>query len=179
MSEKYDRYIDEHRENVKKAFNWLKTNFPIIDKDIDISEYEENILNHDASKFDPEEYEAYDAYFYGGNKSYEVIRRFDRAWLTHIHKNPHHWQHWILINDKPDEGEIILEMPDIYIIEMICDWWSFSFAKGDLTEIFKWYDERKNYIKLGEDTRERVESILSQIKEKLSESESYYGEKED
>ena len=63
----------------------------------------------------------------------------------------------------------ILDMPDEYIIEMICDWWAFSWAAGDLTTIFKWYDEHQEYMKLSVITRQKVENILHQIKTKLEE----------
>lgn len=173
MSDKYDNYIQEHKENVAKAFYWLRDNLPIFEDDYLKRECEfECAINHDESKFRDDEYKAYDKYFYGGNQSYEVVRDFNEAWLKHIHKNKHHWQHWVLINDDPNEGEIILDMPEVYIIEMICDWWSFSWKKGDLHEIFKWYDERKEYIKLSKMTRLKVEDLLSQIKEKLSESDA-------
>lgn len=32
---------------------------------------------HDDSKNEPDEYEAYDRYFYGNNKSYQVIQDYD------------------------------------------------------------------------------------------------------
>ena len=124
-------------------------------------------FGHDASKSTPDEYDAYDAYFYGNNKSYAVVKAFNYAWLHHIHSNPHHWQFWILINDDPDEGMVIMDMPYNYIIEMICDWWAFSWASGNLDEIFNWYDQHKDYIKLSDQTRKTVEDILSKIKEKL------------
>lgn len=54
-------------------------------------------------------------------------------------------------------------MPHKYIIEMICDWWSFSWIKGDLFEIFAWYENHKNYIKLHPNTRLIVEEILGRI----------------
>ena len=54
-------------------------------------------------------------------------------------------------------------MPDCYIIEMICDWWSFSWKQENLHEIFKWYEERKNYIKLSDYTRRKVENILNKM----------------
>lgn len=181
MSEKYDEYIREHKENVFKGFQWLEENLPEVlpSKDASaesgISEYDtckyQCEFAHDKSKFDYEEYDAYDKYFYGGNKSFEVVENFNKAWLHHIHNNPHHWQHWILINDDPKEGEKILDMPDVYIIEMICDWWTFSWKKGDLFEIFNWYDEHKAHMKLSEYTRMKVEDILGKIKEKLSESD--------
>ena len=169
MSEKYDEYLKEHRENVAKAADWLYHNLPEIFKDDD---FKGDCMwqckhEHDQSKYDPEEYGPYDEYFYGGNRSYRVVRNFDKAWLRHIHMNKHHWQHWILMNDNPDEGMIILDMPDIYIIEMICDWWSFSWKKGNLYEIFQWYNERKDHIKLSEDTRKTVEDILEKMKTAL------------
>ena len=116
-----------------------------------------------------EEYTAYDEYFYGKTKTPEIKKNFNLAWLHHIHNNPHHWQHWVLINDDPGEGMIMLDMPHNYIIEMICDWWAFSWAKGNLYEIFNWYDAHKDYMKLSDKTRETVEDILEKIKTKLDE----------
>ena len=179
MSEKYDEYIREHRANVIKAFEWIKEK--ILPEFITIfGEYntqtianaEYNILyKHDESKTDPEEYDAYDKYFYGNNRSYSVVNDFNYAWLHHIHNNPHHWQYWILNNDEAEEGKLILDMPNEYIIEMICDWWSFSWKKGDLTELFKWYEEHEDYMRLSRGTRTKVENILKLIKFKLNEKE--------
>lgn len=92
----------------------------------------------------------------------------------HIHRNPHHWQHWVLINDDPEEGEILLEMPYCYILEMICDWWSFSWEKRSLFEIFLWYDEHRDYIKLHSNTRKIVEGILNRMRERLGDSSILY-----
>lgn len=168
MSFQYDQYLEQHRANVEKGFRWLQKNLPEITEG---SGAEYNVVfSHDQSKYEADEYEAYDAYFYGGNRSYAVVQEFKRAWLRHIHRNPHHWQHWILINDDPEEGEVLLEIPYEYILEMICDWWSFSWQKGNLFEIFVWYDEHRDYIKLHPDTRKIVESILNRIKEQLGDS---------
>lgn len=167
MSKEYDNYLEQHKANVRKGFEWLRENLPGLVENVPNLEWQ-ICFNHDQSKTEPDEYEAYDAYFYGGNRSYQVVQDFNYAWLLHIHRNPHHWQYWMLQNDDPELGEIVLDMPMNYIIEMICDWWSFSWSKGDLMEIFKWYEERKNYIKLSEMTRGEVESILNLMKEKLS-----------
>ena len=175
MSEKYDEYIKEHKENVGKAFDWLEKNLPeIFDGDEEFIKacYMQCHVAHDMSKNDIEEYKAYDKYFYGGNKSFEVIENFRKAWLHHQHNNPHHWQHWVLINDDPNDPETILDMPDIYIIEMICDWWSFSWKTGDLWEMFNWYDTHKKHMKLSIHTRMQVEKILEKICLKLPELES-------
>lgn len=168
MSYQYDQYLTKHKENVKNGFDWIRNNLPDMIENISNLEWQ-CCFDHDQSKSESDEYEAYDAYFYGNNKSYQVVQDYRKAWLLHLHRNPHHWQHWILINDDPKEGEILIEMPVNYIWEMICDWWAFSWAKGNLHEIFKWYDEHKNYMKLHTNTRKKVEEILAKIKEKLDE----------
>lgn len=167
MSYEYDRYLEQHISNVKKGFDWMKENIPqyVFDP---YGEIEAGLALHDQSKRSEEEYDAYDQYFYGNNKSYAVVQNFDLAWLHHIHVNPHHWQHWVLINDDPKDGTVALDMPYEVIVEMICDWWAFSWAKGDLTEIFTWYEDHKERMILSDKTRKTVEKILDAIKEKIS-----------
>lgn len=168
MSIQYNEYLKEHISNVSKGFEWLNNNIPeIIKLNIYNVDYINQFKNHDLSKYYVEEYYAYDSYFYGGNRSYDCVNNFNLAWLGHIHKNPHHWQHWVLIND--DEGTIALDMPYNYIIEMICDWWSFSWKSGNLYEIFDWYDTHKNAMIMSDKTKNTVESILNKIKERLDE----------
>lgn len=168
MSKEYDQYLMQHKENVGKGLDWFKENLPDLIYDNPPVDWEWQIkMAHDESKSHLEEYYAYDAYFYGGNKSYKVVKDFNKAWLLHIHQNPHHWQYWVLINDDPSLGTILIEMPFNYVIEMICDWWSFGWSSGDLTSIFTWYDEHKEYMKLNDKTRSLVESILSKMREKL------------
>lgn len=172
MSREYDTYLAEHKANVAKGFYWIRENLPELvnnDKCRGVDLEHQICFAHDASKSELDEYEAYDAYFYGGNRSYAVCEEFKYAWLRHIHRNPHHWQYFVLNMDSPDEGEIVLDMPVNYIIEMVMDWWAFSWAKGNLTEIFKWYDEHKGYMKLSDKTRKTVELILNDIRVKLDE----------
>lgn len=166
MSVAYSKYLDQHIRNVAKGFEWIKENLPEVLNGV-YCEWQV-CYGHDFSKFGVEEYDAYDKYFYG-TKTAEVEKEFNLAWLHHIHHNPHHWQHWVLINDDPGEGMVILDMPHNYIIEMICDWWAFSWAKDNLHEIFNWYDAHKDYMKLSPATRATVEDILAKIKEKLEE----------
>lgn len=156
MSYNYDEYLYDHIANVVNAHNWL-----IEHGIVDAIE----LKDHDKSKYSAEEYKAYDDYFYG-NKSYKVVRDFNYAWLHHIHNNPHHWQYWVLQHD--DEPEETLEMPYDYVVEMICDWWSFSWKSKNLYEIFDWYEKHKD-MKLHEKTRKLVEKILESIREKLDE----------
>ena len=163
MSKEYDDYIYQHCSDVKKAYDWLVSKGIIEDK-----KYEIALITtmHDESKFDSQEYDAYDKYFYG-EKTDKVKEDFNYAWLHHIHKNKHHWQHWVLINDE--DGTFALEMPYKYVVEMICDWWSFSHKIGKLDTIFEWYNSHKEKMILHNNTRTLVENLLDKIKEKLSE----------
>ncbi len=180
MSREYDLYLQEHKENVAKGFYWIQENLPgLLESEVfSVSALEQQIcFNHDASKSDTYEYVAYDRYFYSGNRSYQVVKDFNQAWLRHIHGNPHHWQHWLLINDEPGEGMVALDMPYNYILEMICDWWAFSWTKENLREIFDWYDKHKDHMKLSNSTRKTVVYILNAIEKKLDELEAFEEER--
>lgn len=104
MSQKYDEYLEKHRQAVKKAYQWIAAYIPEL-TDVEATR---NIEFHDMSKNTPDEYTPYDDYFYG-EQTPAVIEAFNRAWLMHIHRNPHHWQHWVLINDEPKEGTILAD----------------------------------------------------------------------
>lgn len=165
MSYAYDDYLTSHIANVQKAADWILSRFPgIIDAEEEAA-LRTNLLAHDNSKYTTEEYDQYDQYFYG-NRSFKVMKNFNCAWLHHIHQNPHHWQYWILVHD--DEPEECLEMPGRYVLEMIADWWSFSWKSGKLWQIFNWYKAHYN-MRLHPKTRAKVEEILDKMRDKLIE----------
>ena len=168
MSFQYDDYLKGHISAVQKAADWIVLHCQDMIPKIDEYNLRCHISMHDDSKLSPVEYDAYDAYFYGDNSD----NKFKYAWLRHIHCNPHHWQYWILVND--DGSEEILEMPLEYVIEMIADWWSFSFRSGNLREIFDWYDKHKE-MKLHPKTRKVIEDILARIKAELDKEEAIQG----
>lgn len=168
MSLEYNTYLNDHISNLQKGLRWMDENLEL-SRELKSALGEAMYRDHDATKWQPTEYPAYDAYFYGKNKSYAVVMNFKYAWLHHQNHNPHHWQYWVLINDEPKEGLVPLEMPNTYILEMIADWWTFSWKNDKLGEIFDWYDEHKNYILLHKKTRKIVEDILDQMKRKLIE----------
>lgn len=165
MSAEFYRYMTEHRTNVCEAYEWLIGHDVIKSINAD-----DTIFDHDQSKYSMEEFDAYDRYFYGrGNCSFKefqdtIFKDFEVAWLHHIHHNPHHWQHWVLMHDEPGEKTTALEMPYECVVEMICDWWSFSWKSGNLYEIFKWYEKHKEHMLLNPKTRSLVEAILRQMK---------------
>ena len=178
----YETYLDEHINAVQNAYGWMKQHLPEIldvhnyaEETVYYGELDEIIAKHDQSKYrkvpDADnyyeltpEYDAYANYFYG-KQTQDVKDAFDRAWLAHIHANPHHWQHWVLHNDT--DGTKILDMPYVFIIEMIADHWSFSWKSNNLYEIFKWYDKNKSMIMMSDKTRKTYEHLLKRIKEEL------------
>lgn len=185
MSQQYDEYLHEHISNVRKALEWM-IDHNIVPAFVEINDGSSiaypcqvsvlgNAEDHDKSKFDDAEYGAYDDYFYGKEGKDEddisvIDSAFDYAWLHHIHHNPHHWQYWVLVND--DDGKPKpLEMPRIYVIEMIADWMSFSFKSGNLTEIFDWYDAHSEKMILHPNTRKLVEGMLNQMERILKKDE--------
>jgi hypothetical protein len=176
MSLAYDEYLAEHIGNVNKGLHWMLDN-------LGLSQEEKSAIveamthQHDASKYDKAEYDAYDKYFYGANKTYAVVQAFNYAWLHHIHNNPHHWQYWVLLEDDPEEGlpykTLMIPLP--YIFEMIADWWTFSWKNNNLFEIFNWYAEHRDKQYINPESRKILERILEKIWDVLIMQEAVAG----
>ena len=167
MSRQYNEYLKEHVQNVQNGIKWM-IDHKVLTDDFVIPIVQHFVKNHDASKWNAQEYDAYDDYFYrkGAKEDPEAKEAFDYAWLEHIHHNPHHWQYWVLVND--DEGKPkALDMPDEYIWEMIADWWSFSWKEGTFYEIFNWYAEHEPKMILSEKTKQKVDDILDSLNKAL------------
>lgn len=77
---------------------------------------------HDWSKFTPQEFFPYARKFYLKQNNNEINRKWDKAWQHHQKYNKHHWEHWV-VDEQTKES---LPMPKKYMIEMVCDWRSFS-----------------------------------------------------
>ena len=59
VSYQYDLYLQKHKANVKKGFDWLQTNMPWLFEGKPDAAWQTE-FEHDASKSKPDEYEAYD-----------------------------------------------------------------------------------------------------------------------
>lgn len=150
--EENKKYILEHIDRVQQFADWLKEKLPELFDEIDINVFDDLIKEHDASKFSEEEFEPYaQKWFNNSGKTPE----YEAAWTHHWMRNEHHPEFWL--------GE---DMPYIYILEMICDWGSFSIKSGDFRELSDFYynkakdDEEKN---LSDATKEIIEDILDKI----------------
>lgn len=142
-------------------------------------------LIHDWSKFLPGEFVPYARYFYGpklpsikeshgdhrqmvffsGMYSERVEQDFNAAWLAHQHRNPHHWQHWVLREDSG--ATFALPMPHKYRVEMLCDWQGAGRAihgRYDATDPYgetrEWYKKNAGKMLLHDYTRTWVEAAL-------------------
>ena len=172
--EQYREYLSTHIENVKNAFNWLYNNTPKIFENLtenELNKLRYHIDTHDYSKYSKAEFGPYKDHWFG-NGSYDNYD-YNCAWLHHVHNNCHHWNYWVLVDG---DGIVALDMPDIYIIEMICDWWSFSWKNDNLYEIFTWYDQHEKEMIMSESTREKVNFILKTIKDELDKQTKVKGD---
>ena len=154
------KYILAHLERVERFADWLFYNCPELFEDIDKEVFWDLIKEHDESKFSEEEFEPYaQKWFNNSGKTPE----YEEAWKHHWMNNEHHPEYWL--------GE---DMPYIYILEMICDWGSFSIDKKDFSELSDFYynkakeDPEKN---LSDATKKIIEEILSQIDRVLEKEE--------
>jgi len=127
-------------------------------------------LIHDISKFYPIEWFAYIKNFYNpdGTKrnvrdkigSYDTNKQsdtFKRAWIHH-QRNKHHWQAWCNIGD----GGVVtpIDMPDIYIREMIADWCGAGMSYSGKATPVKWYRVNKDKMILSNNTMNTIKTIL-------------------
>lgn len=165
----YLSYVNRHVSNVINGFIYM-TKHGIVDKDSGNVPSIEELYRHDSTKKDEIEFDAYAEHFYGKNKGNKDDEAFNLAWLHHIHNNKHHWQYWVINCDNG--GTKALEMPVKYVIEMICDWWAFSWEEKNLYEVFDWYENNKGKQILHENTRALVEDYLEMLKKSLDENGS-------
>lgn len=157
----YDNYLRTHIGNVKRC--WEEFLRPAVIGEVSpgiIQQTDAMIAEHDASKIEPCEYDAYLDYFYPADGETTDDKEFDVAWNHHQKRNPHHWQYWVLIKDS---GDVIpQDMPLPYLFEMLCDWGSFPLANPGTTTK-DWYNKNKSHMMLSEKTRELVETYIEYI----------------
>lgn len=160
--DEYILYLTDHIGNVYRYWNEvlkpaLEENMPDCVTEDDIIYCDMVIVRHDASKWEPEEWGPYLNHFYPAEGFEDDEAEYDRAWLHHLHNNPHHWQHWGMVND--DGSFKALDMPVGEILHMLCDWSSFSAHDPDSTGK-AWYSENGDKMTLSDKTREIVDELI-------------------
>lgn len=122
------------------------------------------LKEHDLSKWSCDEFPHYADWFFG-NKSQPA--NFERAWLHHLHSNPHHWQYWMFPDNfglkGGDSENGILRMPYDYVLEMVADWQGASRAYAGTTNMTNWLKANLPKIKLHSETKIDLRNILQAI----------------
>lgn len=157
LTDIYTEYINTHKENVKKSFDWFMENLPELFEDIEIEELQELIDKHDESKFSEEEFLPYANRWFGDKKK---TKEYGLAWEHHWKNNLHHPEYW--------DGE---DMEYIYILEMLCDWMSFGFKENNLKDIVSFYWEKAREDKeknLSKNTKKILDAIINKIDNKTN-----------
>lgn len=124
----------------------------------------ERLFNHDASKFTVDEYPHYARQFHGDKGDPEG---FARAWLHHIHYNPHHWQHWIFPDGYAPAGsnsiDGVMEIPETYVREMVADWMGASYGYTGSWDMSDWLSKHLYKITLHPRSRDVLIGVLENM----------------
>lgn len=156
----YLDYIEEHYDNVQKAWEIVKEkckDIPIIANKDSRLWIEARIRNHDKSKLHSSEFQAYRAYFYPTQheERYKDNHKadFDRAWESHWTHNEHHWQCWTRAEE--------CEETYICIVEMICDWMAMGMKFGDTAQSY--YENNKTKMDIAKKYEIFMNGIFNRI----------------
>lgn len=164
---RYFTYVNKHRRYVREMCFRMGL-------------YKQWLL-HDLSKYLPCEFKSYMRYFSLWDKS--VQDKFDYAWNHHLKNNKHHWQYRVLLND--DGSMRPLEMPQKYVLEMLCDWrWvgrafmkpedRYKYDVAPWFEVYSRYKKNREKIQLHNVTRDFIEMFLQEQREKFMQNIEWY-----
>ena len=143
----YLRYLARHKWFVLRAGLILRVPFW-------------RLLIHDWSKFLPSEWFPYADHFYGSRCGLDRVAKtlFKHAWLKHIHRNPHHWQHWVLRSD--DGSTETLTIPEPLVREMVADWAGAGRAINGGWDLEPWWLANRVKVALAPETAARVVELI-------------------
>lgn len=156
----YRLYIDTHRKNVAKAWTEIQEKCGDIIKSkistLQIALIDENIKNHDMSKYSDVEFDAYRKWFHYVDESEKDKAAFDKAWKHHYENNLHHPNSW-----KNSGNEDL--MPYYFIVEMVADWQAMGYVFGNNAK--EYYERNKAEIqgKLGKKQIAWTEELLNAL----------------
>lgn len=156
----YVDYINEHKANIITAYKRFKTFISNSDSSITLSDeelksLENDVMQHDNSKFSEIEFEAYRKHFFPcpfekeGEKDKENFRK---AKLHHYNSNNHHPQ-----NKSRETG-----LNKVACIHNVLDWIAMSYKFKD--KVWEYYNSSRIKDILNPLEKEYIEQILDGIK---------------
>lgn len=155
----YLDYLEEHINNVQKAWQELKTkckDMPFIYDDYYYHWLNNEIYKHDTSKFSPEEFVQYRQSFY--HTDYDPINyrlQFEEAWEHHKKHNRHHWENWTTKSYHD---------PNAWVVDcahMVIDWMAMGYKFNDTAQ--KYYEKNKDKIKLPDYAEKFIYKIFERL----------------
>lgn len=170
LRERYRISIINHRSNVSKVWNNMKTDVVCrnaLDECLKIFNGKSNSIlltnlinivnsqvgSHDMSKMSDEEFEPYRKEFFPVDETEKEknAQDFEVAWQHHYNNNMHHWNWWAYNHQKD-------KMLLTFVVEMCMDWIAMSITYPS-SNAYEWF-KNKEEIVLGEKQRLCVETIL-------------------
>ena len=143
----YLDYLEEHLNNVRKAFNELSkkcVGLWWVNDDYFWHTLRQQVKLHDLSKFSKEEFVEYQqAFFPVGEKG-----SLGNSWEHHKENNHHHWE----------SAET-----DLDIVHMVIDWTAMGYKFGDTAQ--EYYEANKKRIILNKRQKNIVFEIFNKLKE--------------
>lgn len=182
--EAYKKYVQEHIENVQKAFamfgvylvSYLESRVGRENRGWLINAVKTNIRDHDKSKFGTIEFDAYAAKFYPCKEDIErgakaIEDEFQKAWEHHYKYNNHHPEHWKI---HLDDGDVYSNMSTDALMEMILDWISVSMTYK--TSTYDWWfsnpsGRAEKVTMLNENIIKIIDDIMKDFKKEFDFSE--------
>lgn len=115
----FEKKVIPHKIEVYKAGEWL-IHQQWTSSWIDPLALKDLLYIHDLSKFSSAEAFGYAFFNFTGGSDEKEVEDFERAWHHHKMNNPHHPEYWL----NPNRSGVLepLEMPKVYVLEMIADW---------------------------------------------------------
>lgn len=165
----YMSYINEHIENVRKAYQklFIDNSAYVIntwdDPEVMKKAIEDTywfIKVHDFSKFSEEEFEPYRVKYYPTDDEKKldqdlIEKNYQEAWKHHYSENNHHPLFWCDELGHPKD-----DMSLVAILHMLCDWGAMSIKFKSST--YDWYYSKAKEEKdeMTENTKKMVEKLL-------------------
>lgn len=161
---KYLDYLEEHLNNVAKAFQEVSeacNGMAWVGDDFTWHTLRHEVEYHDISKFSKDEFTQYRSKFFSVDDELHDTQlldmKFDNAFDNHKVKNTHHWQS-IRYDDKTPG------ITERDIVHMVVDWTAMGYKFGDTAEAY--YNANKNDIFIKEDFIPFLTEIFDRLKSK-------------
>lgn len=156
----YLDYIEEHYDNVQKAWKELQEkckDMRFVYDDYVWGNIDEAVKEHDLSKLSMWELIPYRIKFFPTEveKSANGIA-FAKAWEHHQKENPHHWQNWTkLPKGNPYTWEI-------HCVHMVIDWMAMGYKFDDTAQAY--YENNKDKINIPDYAVKFIYEIFSRLR---------------